>query len=70
MIFRPVARDVVYVDRAALAASLRRPVSTIRDHCHPLACDVRTHALLYDAAKCEEALAAVPRIRSSRRVAA
>ncbi len=51
MITRFIAAAVVLVDYEALWVHVgRRPIPTIRAHCQPIACDLTTHRLLFDAA--------------------
>jgi hypothetical protein len=58
--------DVILVDYEGLwVHSGRRAISTIRRYCEPIACDVATHLLLFDANASKETLARVPS-RASR----
>lgn len=58
--------DIILVDYEGLwVHSGRRPIATIRRHCEPIACDVATHLLLFDAEESKTRLASVPS-RASR----
>jgi len=61
MIYRRYARGVL-LDYEALWVDLGQPaVSTMRKHCHPVACDVATRQLLFDADESKERMAKVRR---------
>lgn len=47
--------------RAAAAAYSRRHVNQVRRHCEPIACDVKTHAHLYDLVAVADHLAGLTR---------
>jgi hypothetical protein len=54
--------DRILVDYEGMwVHSGRRPIATIRRYCEPVACDVATHRLLFDADVSKERLAAVKR---------
>ena len=48
----------------------RRPIATLRAHCQPIACDLTTRQLLYDADQATAALAQVKTRRPHTRPAA
>jgi hypothetical protein len=58
---------VTLMDCEALAVQLRRPVSTIRAHCEPIAADVATRRLLFDADAMAERLASIKQRAPHRR---
>jgi hypothetical protein len=61
MIYRPHARGVL-MDYEALWLHTGKPgVSTMRKHCQPVACDVATRQLLFDADESQERMAKVKR---------
>lgn len=61
--------DAFLVDYEGLwAYTGRRAISTIRRHCEPVACDVTTKLLLFDAEQSHARLSAVPSRASGRRV--
>jgi hypothetical protein len=61
MIYRRYAHGVL-LDYEALWLDLGKPaVSTMRKHCQPVACDVATHVLLFDADEAKEQMAKVRR---------
>lgn len=60
------AGDVILVDYEGLwVHSGRRAIATIRRHCEPIACDVKTRLLLFDAEESKARLASIPS-RASR----
>lgn len=48
------------IDCEALATQLGRPVATIRAHCVPVASDLATRRLLFDADQAVSILAVIP----------
>jgi hypothetical protein len=60
------AGDLILATRLAVAAYAHRHEQVVRRHCRPIACDVATHALLFDL---EEACSLLkPLSRRFRRV--
>lgn len=53
------------VTRWFIAHTSGRNPELVARHCHPVACDVRNRALLYDADEAEQTLADIPRRRPS-----
>lgn len=69
MIYRP-AGDRVLMDYEALWVHCGQPaMSTLRAKCAPVACDLRTRLLLFDADDSAEIMRAVKRRAPHRRVA-
>ena len=61
MIYRRYLLGVL-MDYEALWVHIGKPgVSTMRKHCQPVACDVATHVLLFDADESKEQMAKVRR---------
>jgi hypothetical protein len=55
------ADGTILMDREDLSGWLRRPVATIRAKCRPVASDVRTRRVLYNAEACQVILERVKR---------
>lgn len=58
---RTVNGDQILATKQALGFYLERSPDLVRRHCEPVACDVRSRALLYDAEDVENRLALLPR---------
>jgi hypothetical protein len=67
MIYRRDGERVLMDHEALVIDNGYRPVSTIRAKCSPIACDVVTHVLLYDADDSAMILAKIARRKAHTR---
>lgn len=56
-----LAGDLLLGSRRVIAAYVHRHPDQVRRHCEPVACDVETHALLYDADHAHDTFREIPR---------